>query len=285
MVTGSNHTNFTLKADADFSSESLKSSNLITSLSPTGFSLIVASQENNQILLSAHQFWPEIEDIEKLLAQFEKCLGKLNFKVDEAAERKVLINYNKFSLVPQHLYEKEQGPAILSYTCKLKKGDHIYSDHWKQTEAILVYASPLQFVEWIQKHFPKAIIAHQGTAMEYMYQISNKEEQFAYLHVNPGSADFYLADDGKLQSYNNFDFGTDEDLLYFILYSLEQNRISPAELKLHISGHTLKGDKLQVLLDRYVSQLIEMDLPLGFSHSTDISPQEVLANFNLIGLL
>jgi len=285
VVTGNNHTDLSLKVDTELSAPDLKESHIVISLSPTGFSVIVADEGKQNILLSAHKHWQEMILVEPLLKEFEKCLGLIPFPLSDAASAQVLINYNKFSLVPEHLYEKEQGPKILSYTAKLTKGDHIYSDHWKGSEAILVYACPLAIMEWIQKRFPNASIAHAGTAMDKLMQIVPKSEQFAYLHIEPNTADFYLAKDGKLQWYNNFDFSTEEDLLYFILYSLEQNRILATELELHLSGHSLRGDKLQALLNRYIGTIKEMDLPLGFALSSDISIQELRENFNLIGLL
>lgn len=283
MVTGNKNTGLSIQADAALGEGSLKENHIVVSLSPTGFSVIGTDAEKQKILLSAYDFWSEIEELEQLLKRFEKCLGQIGWALEEAASTRVLINYNKFSLVPEQLYEKEQGPAILSYSCKLAKGEHIYSDHWKQSKAILVYASPVRLVEWIKRRFPTAAIQHQGSAMEELYRILPKEGQFAFLHVNPHTADFYLAKEGQLQWYNNFDYATEEDLLYFILYSLEQNRILPTELKLKLSGHSLKGDKLQVLLERYIGELKEMSLPVGFSQSSDISLQELRANFNLIG--
>ncbi len=283
MVTGNNNISLSLKADADLNRESFKESHIVVSLSPTGFSVIGADQGKQKLIFSANEHWSEMEDLEELLKRFEKAIGQISYPLSEAASIRVLINYNKFSLVPEHLYEKEQGPAILSYTCKLAKGEHIYSDHWQGSKAILVYASPLRLIEWIQKRFPNATIKHLGTAVDELYQLLPKDEQFAYLHVNPNTADFYLAQDGKLQWYNNFDFASEEDLLYFILYSLEQNRILPTELKLSLSGHSIKGDKLQTLLARYIGEVKEMSLPVGFSCSEDISLQELRTNFNLIG--
>lgn len=285
MVTGNNHSNLSIKVDTKLSAPDLKESHIVVSLSPTGFSVIAADEAKQNILLSAHQYWQEISILESLLVRFERCLGQINFSLSEAASAQVLINFNKFSLVPEHLYEKEQGPKILSYTSKLAKGDHIYSDHWKNSEAMLVYACPLPMIEWIKKHFTNASIAHSGTALEKLVQMVPKSDQFAYLHINPGAADFYVAKEGRLQWYNNFDYSTEEDLLYFILYALEQNRILATELELHLSGHSLKGDKLQALLNRYIETIKEMNLPLCFSLSKDISIQDLRENFNLIGFL
>lgn len=285
MVTGNNHTNLSVKVDSELNAPNLKESHIVISLSSTGFSVIVADEAKQNILLSAHQYWQEVTVLEPLLVRFERCLGQINFPLSEAASAQVLINFNKFSLVPEHLYEKEQGPKILSYTSKLAKGDHIYSDHWKISEAMLVYACPLPMIDWIKKHFPNAAIAHAGTAMEKLVQMVPKSDQFAYLHINPGTADFYVAKEGRLQWYNNFDYTTEEDLLYFILYALEQNRVIATELELHLSGHVLKGDKLQALLNRYIGTIMEINLPIGFSLSKDISIQDLRENFNLIGFL
>ncbi len=255
------------------------------SLSKTGFSIIVSDGDKRQILLSAHAYWPAEKDTLKLIQKFESCFDALPISPDHSASLQCLVNFQKFSLVPEDYYQKGSGQKILSYTAKLTKGDRIYTDHWTASEAILVHAIPEKISDWIKKKFGEVHLKHEATAIDRLYRLYPSGDFFGLLFVNPYQADFYLAQKGKLQWYNKFEYQTDEDLLYFILYCLEQNRFLPTELQLNVGGISLKGDKLRVLLDRYISDVKDLSIPSAFKVSPKISEQELRENINLLGVL
>lgn len=285
MVTGNNTIELSLKVDQGLNRESLKDFHSVLSLSKTGFSIIIASGNKQDIRLSAHAHWPSEKSYSKLIARFEQCLDQIPVQVDLCQGIRCLVNFQKFSLVPEHLYQKGEGQTLLSYTAKLQKGDHIYTDHWVGSESILIHALPVEIIDWIKKRFPQALVHHQSTAIEALHQLFPKGDFSGILYVDKTEADFFLANKAKLQWYNKFEYQTEEDLLYFILYCLEQNRFLPTELQLKIGGHSLKGDKLRQLLDRYISDVKDLPIPSNFKLSPMISEKEMRENINLLGIL
>jgi hypothetical protein len=227
----------------------------------------------------------EMEGTSLSLDEIESLIQNLPFKIDQCLSTVVLINFNKFSLVPEHLYSKGAGKSILTYSCRLEKGDHIYTDHWANSESMLVYAMPLMIMEWCKKNFNAISFRHQATAIEYLYQLYPKDKTFALLFVESKSADLYLARNGKVFWYNKFKHQTEEDLLYYVLYTLEQNRFLATELELKVAGQVLQGEKLYKLLGGYLGSVKELSIPLGFELSSEISPQEIKNQINLIGAL
>ena len=274
-----------LKVDQGLNRESLKDLHSVISLSKTGFSIIIGSENKQQILLSAHAYWPRERSYATLIARYDSCLDQLELNIDLCQSLRCLVNFQKFSLVPEHLYQKGEGKAILSYTAKLQKGDHIYTDHWVGSESILIHALPAEVIDWIKKRFGQATIHHQATAIEALHQLYPKGDLSGILFVEKTEADFFLAQKGKLQWYNKFEYQTEEDLLYFILYCLEQNRFLPTELQLKVGGLSLKGDKLRQLLNRYISDVKDIAIPANFQLSSMISEREIRENINLLGIL
>tara|TARA_R110002050_G_scaffold259412_1_gene398827 strand:+ start:509 stop:1366 length:858 start_codon:yes stop_codon:yes gene_type:complete len=285
VATGSKSIFNYLKYDNSLNSENLKDCHLIISLSETGFSLLLSDLDKRKILLLALKAPLETSEKSLSLDEIEDLLKSLPFKIDHCQSTEVLINFNKFSVVPEHLYSKGSGKSILAYTCRLEKGDHIYTDHWPNSEAMLIYALPLSVVEWCKKSFNAVSFRHQATAVEYLYQLYPKDKTFAFLFVEKTSADLYLARNGKVFWYNKFNYQTEEDLLYYVLYTLEQNRFLATELELKVAGQVLKGEKLYKLLGRYIGSVKELPIPLGFELSSQISPQEMKNQINLIGAL
>lgn len=285
MATGSNSSFNYLKYDSSLNSENLKDCHLVISLSLTGFSLLLSDHNKRKVLLLALKSPLEASDTSLSLDEIESLIKSLPFRIDQCLSTEVLINFNKFSLVPEHLYSKGAGKSILTYSCRLEKGDHIYTDHWSNSEAMLVYALPLNIMEWCEKSFNAVSFRHQATAIEYLYQLYPKDKTFALLFVESNSADLYLARNGKVFWYNKFKHQTEEDLLYYVLYTLEQNRFLATELELKVAGQVLKGEKLYKLLSGYIGSVQELPIPLGFELSSQISPQEMKNQINLIGAL
>ena len=285
MVTGDNTDSLSLKVDAGLNRDSIKNCHTVISLSKTGFSILVSGAEKRQILLSAHAYWSALKDIASLIAQYERCLDQLPISPDHSASIQCLVNFQKFSLVPEDYYQKGNGQKILSYTAKLSKGDRIYTDHWTGSQAIMVHAIPEQISDWIKKRLGQAIIHHEATAIDRLHEILPQNNFSGLLYVSPKEADFYLSENGSLRWYNKFEYQTEEDLLYFILYCLEQNRFLPTELQLKVGGLSLKGDKLRVLLERYIAEVKDLSIPAAFRLSPMISEKELRENINLLGVL
>ncbi len=285
MVTGNNLAFTYLKYDSSLNSENIKDCHLVISLSLTGFSLLLSDHDKRRVLLLALKSPLEGSEASFSSDELELLIKSLPFNLNQCLSTVALINFNKFSLVPEHLYSKGVGKSILSYSCKLEKGDHIYTDHWANSEAMLVYAMPLSIMEWCKKNFNAVSFRHQATAVEYLYQLYPKDKTFAFLFVEKNSADLYLARNGKVFWYNKFNHQTEEDLLYFVLYTLEQNRFLATELELKVAGQVLQGEKLYKLLGTYIGSVKELNIPLGFELSSQISPQEMKNQINLIGAL
>lgn len=285
MATGNNSIFSSLKYDNSLNIETLKDCHAIISLSETGFSLLLSDQEKRRVLLLALQSRLDEPSTKFSIGEIEDFLNTLPFKIDQCLSTQVLVNFNKFSLIPEHLYSKGSGLSILGYSCRLEKGDHIYTDHWPNSEAMLVYAFPLSVMDWCKQNFNVVSFRHQATALEYLYQLYPKDNTFAFLFVEKGSSDLYLARNGKVFWYNKFKHQTEEDLLYYVLYSLEQNRFIATELNLHVAGQVLKGEKLFKLLSHYLGGVEELSIPIGIALSSQISPQEMKNQINLIGAL
>ncbi|MCR9153339.1 MAG: DUF3822 family protein [Bacteroidetes bacterium] len=285
MATGDNTKILSLKIDSGLDRDRMKDCHTVISLSKTGLSIIVSGSEKRKILLSAHAYWPAMKDNRRLIEEFERCLYELPISPDHSASVQCLVNFQKFSLVPEDYYQKGKGQKILSYTAKLQKGDRIYTDHWPNSQAIMVHAIPEEISEWINKRFGQANLYHEATAIDRLYQFYPKSDFFGILYVSPNEADFYLTNKDKLQWYNKFEYQTEEDLLYFILYCLEQNKFLPTELQLNVGGLSLKGDKLRVLLERYISEVKDLHVPSAYRLSPMISEKELRENINLLGIL
>ena len=257
----------------------------MVSLSDRNVTVMIANRYKNYLLHISSSNWNEPHDAERASGKASEFLEELPFPVDHAASICWVMQTHKFSIIPEELYTKGMGKQLLSYTARLEEGDHIYSDHWNNSDAIMVYAIPQDFISLLKEKFPGSTFIHAGSSLESIYRHYAQSNTFALLHVEHDEVDLFIARKGEVIFYNKFRYEVEEDIVYYVLFALEQNSIIPPDLELKISGRSLKGEKLQVLLEQYIGEVKEVEIPETFKFTNQISPREVRQHFNILGAL
>jgi len=68
----------------------------------------------------------------------------------------------------------------------------------------------------------------------------NKETSNIYININKSTFNIIFIKNNKIQFINTFDFNTSEDLIYYILFCLEQLELNPEKIQTTISGKIFK---------------------------------------------
>lgn len=284
MVTGSNIEQVLLKTDAALTTDTAQNAHLVMALGNKELCLLISNAEKNQVLLLAHYRWEENpQPGQALIDHYNAAIDQLPVRIDRTASALNIIDHSGLSLIPESLYQKGQGNLILSYTKKLREGEQIFSDHWTESEVMAIHSVDQDLARWHDNHFGMGHFVHQATALFKLQKNYQPEGYFALLHVGSKNADFLITREQRILFYNKFDGKSPEDLSYHLLFALEQNRILATELRLYLSGHCLKGDKLFETLERYIGQVEELPLPSNLQLSKEISPREFRQYIHLAG--
>ena len=73
-----------------------------------------------------------------------------------------------------------------------------------------------------------------------------------FLNVHEQQIELLIKKDKKLLLYNVFNTKSDEDVLYYLLFSIEQFNLNPLTLKLAFSGNRSTGDELFKAIKKYL---------------------------------
>ena len=285
MVTG-NKIDFTLlKTDPQLSKEVLKSSHAFIGLSAASFSVAIVNANHNAVLLLAQYAIPLGLSPDEQLGYYSNALKEIPYSLESCLSTEVYLGNEKFSLIPEDFHQKSQERQLLSYTCQLENSEQVQSDYWAQSQCLLVFAAAQPIKDWLVKHFSHPKLKHQATAYYNLYQQFSDKSVFLLLYVGQNTAHFYMGRSGKTLFYNHFEFNTEEDLLYFVLYTLEQNRLIPADLTLYLAGYCLKGDKLHTLYSQHLAQVEDLPLSKNLTFSNNMSALDLRQNINLIGAI
>ena len=172
-------------------------------------------------------------------------------KAEFSSESVAFVNFPS-TLVPSSLYKKEDAEAILAFNTEIK--GKVLADIILSQKAHLIYSVPESILTIVSNFFPKAKQKAQESILIQQYsQLNNTEKAYLYLNQNKVAITFFKRN--KLVFNNSFAYITKEDLLYFVLFSFEQLKLSTENIEVILFGSIEKDDEYFNLLYDYIRNL------------------------------
>ncbi|MBI4929987.1 MAG: DUF3822 family protein [Bacteroidetes bacterium] len=179
------------------------------------------------------------------------------------------IAHNKFTLIPNPLFDEENKKSLLEFNHPVSTDEKIHSDILRNLKARNLFSVSGKFESEIKSQFTNARIHHGFTAFVEGLLVHNKNNTGKKVFANFYSSYFEIAilDGRNLLFSNSFQYKTSEDIAYYILFVYEQLHLNPETIELVLSGEIEKTDKEHSLLYTYIRTIKFASLPEGFSYS------------------
>ena len=163
----------------------------------------------------------------------------------------------------------------LKYNAKLLKNDFSANDKIEEIEAINIYIPFVNVNNYLIEKFGAFNYYHYSTILiKKLIKIANHKKTSFFVNLQLNSIQILIFKNKKLQLYNNFEIKEKEDIIYFLLLSIEQNKIDNKKTKISLHG-IIKNDTY-LLLEKFISNLEIIDLfkkkakTTGLNNSTKI---------------
>jgi len=204
-----------------------------------------------------------------------------NEKTLQLKYRKTTITFSNiaYTLVPNYLFVNEHSKEILEFSSDIS--DVIKLEKIREIDSTLIYSISEEIENLVSNFFPSATLKpQQSILIEQYIQAKNKLDN-AYLFFNENILNITIFKDENLVFSNAFLFKTKEDILYYILFTFEQLKISTESVKVKLYGHIVKNDEIYKLLYDYIR-----NIEFGINMTTIKVPTEMnlLENHQLQGL-
>jgi len=199
-------------------------------------------------------------------------------KAEFSSQSVAFVNFPS-TLVPSSLYKKEEEETILAFNTKVK--GRILADTILSQETHLIYSVPESILTIVSNFFPKAKQKAQESILIQQYSQFNNNTEKAYLYLNQKKVNITFLNRNKLVFNNSFDYITKEDLLYFVLFSFEQLKLSTENIEVTLFGAIEKDDEYFNLLYDYIRNLKLGKRPHQFSFPAEF---DSLAEHKYFGL-
>lgn len=199
-------------------------------------------------------------------------------KAEFSSQSVAFINFPS-TLVPSSLYKKEEKETILAFNTKVK-GEAL-ADTILSQKANLIYSVPESILTIVNDFFPKAKQKAQESILIQQYSQLNTNTEKAYLYLTQKKVTITFFKGNKLVFNNSFDYLTKEDLLYFVLFSFEQLKLSAENIEVILFGAIEKDDEYFNVLYEYIRNLKLGKRPHQFTFPSEF---DSLAEHKYFGL-
>lgn len=195
----------------------------------------------------------------------EEQLDKIFLRYPELMEKYkeiLVLHDNSFNtFVPQAYFNEEDAGAYLQYNTKVFSTDFFAFDEISQFEMNNVYVPYVNINNYLIDKFGSFTYQNINTGLvNHILQKSNKNtETVVFVHVQKKHFEIIVANSGKLILFNSFEYLTEQDFIYYILFVLEQLNLDREKIKLYLLGQIEKNEALFKQAYTFINYIIIMD--------------------------
>ncbi len=242
-----------------FDIEKLYQYQLSCEVSESSFSYLVIDMTDNQTVVSEKYDFPESKEKKSIsfyLTQIyatHDFLKSLRWKAIE-----IIIDNQSFTLVPTDLFKKEYTTRYL----QLAKGTHITDDEEVHTYThedlgiVNIYSTDRELYNWFSGTYPLVDLKYQHKTSQMIdLAIFTSKAQTAFIYFGNHHFTMVVTANGALKFCNRFDFKTAKDLVYYVLFTMNELEIEPDEIILRLYGNIKEQTEEFDLLNQYLTNV------------------------------
>ncbi|MBT3612323.1 MAG: DUF3822 family protein [Flavobacteriales bacterium] len=199
-------------------------------------------------------------------------------KAEFSSQSIAFVNFPS-TLVPNNLYKKEEAEIQLAFNTKVN--GTVLADNIVSQKAHLIYSVPESILTIVSNFFPKAKYKAQESILIQEYSQLNTEKKNAYLYLNEQKVGITIFNGDKLIFNNSFKYTSKEDLLYYVLFSFEQLKLSADSIDVTVFGTIEDTNESFSLMYEYIRNIKLGKRPHQFTFPAEFN---TLADHKYFGL-
>ena len=176
-------------------------------------------------------------------------------ELNDAFSSVKIIHYNNLStVVPEVVFDKNNALSYLKFNSQILQNDYVAYDQIFNNECVNVYIPYVNINNFIFKKFDSFIYNHYSSIIleEVKSNEKNSINPSLYLNICLNHLEIIYFKDNKLIFYNTFDYSTKEDVIYYLLFTIDQLKLNPEKTPLIISGSISVDDEYYEIIYKYV---------------------------------
>lgn len=199
----------------------------------------------------------------------------------------ILYENNVSSLIPVPLFDENELSDFSGFSFADKLNHRLMFEKIVTLESYHLFQVPKTLQAIANELFPRnKSFSHSRIFIESLMNIHKNADSHrrVFVNVRKSNVDIAVLDGNKLQYYNIFQYKSKEDLIYFILFVMDQLNLNPEKTELKLSGTIDKNSKVFEMVHKYVRNLSFQDRSSTLSYSYIFGAVPSHYYFNLFNL-
>ncbi|MBT8188385.1 MAG: DUF3822 family protein [Croceitalea sp.] len=242
--------------NSDFIEPSKSYKKLSIQVSLNGLSFFILDTIGQKVLLTDSIAFKTEATPYSLLKALKNLVEQQNWSKNDFSEVVVTHTSNLFALVPKPLFDPSELANYLKFNTKILANDQLVYDELKNQEIVVVYVPYTNINNYIFELFGEFEFRHSSTAvLQVLFNQKTRSKKTCYAHVGKQLFELMVIDQKKLLFYNQFEYSTPEDFLYYVLFTYEQLKLDPQTVKLKLFGMVEEGDPVFTICHDYLKKV------------------------------
>jgi hypothetical protein len=179
-----------------------------------------------------------------------------NYLLHQKKFEKVNIAFlnSEFTMVPEAFAANREMKPLLKFATGAEQVKRSLQHHLKNFNFCFTIEQDL--ISYFEKTFPNVSIRHLGAVSILLFFSQHSlVNSNLYLNIGDGYIELAAKEKTELLFYNVFNFENNEDILYYLLFMMEQFQLNPIYTRLVISGQRSLSDDLIKNIKKYIRQV------------------------------
>ena len=236
MVIGANNSKVFIK-DNSFDANQTSKYHLAIEISKQTFSYCIIDPKKHRCNL----LYSKNYNTNNLLDLFKKD----DFITKNFSSKSIAVVNFPNTLVPKELYNEENKEKLFSLNHI--PDEILLTDHLKN-DIINIYSIPKIFYQTINNIIPNAKLRSQSSILINNFLSYNQMKETMFLYIKDSFITIIVAKNDKLLFQNKFKYTTKEDLLFYVLFCIQEMNFSNEEINTIVFG-SIKKQEFNLLYD------------------------------------
>lgn len=188
-----------------------------------------------------------------------------HFQFSKKSYKHIYVNYfnSQFTLCPTAFYNSDNNRSLLEFN-NGSVGEQLVLCDDINADIKLIYAIDESLKSTLDVLFPHHLIKHTLTILsKLMLQSEELVKENIILSVHSNYIEVIVKQEQKLVLANQYSIKTQEDVLYYMLFILEQYQLNPLTATITIVGNIDSNSNLISSLKKYIK-----NIRLGLGHKS-----------------
>jgi Protein of unknown function (DUF3822) len=219
-------------------------------------------------------------------SQVETFLSKIfeekeEFKLDYDLVT-LLHDNNLQTFVPQELFDEDYSGSYLQYNIKVYETDTFSNDTIENYNIKNVFIPYENINNFLIDHFGVFHYKHSYSVLvkNCLDLSKNIDKPLVYVHVQNQNFQVIAVKNQKLLLFNSFDFKTETDFIYYLLFTLEQLNFNPENIDIKLLGMITSNETLYNIMYKYIRNVSFVESKKILK--VDFSELDYIKNFILL---